>query len=224
MKKLELEEKDNKILKGVSKFLQIITIISKVCIYIVIPIIVLSMTIVPIIIKNIKVDENLISFKYKDNDLVIKKEDNIITAKYNDKNVDEEDLKAFELIYNHKNIFEDYSNSELIGYTEAGLLIAIAYLVVLLLILRNLCNLFKNIYDKPSPFTLENVEYLSKTYKYMIVLIIIPIIATCLYKLVADVDINFNFSIVNLYEILFIILISKVFKYGYLLESKKNEK
>ena len=219
----KLNERDHKILKGVSKALQIITIIGKVCIYIALPCIILTMCIAPVIIKNIKADDTSISFKYKDNKLVIEKKDNgEVIAKYNDKELDAKNESEYQEIYEHKNIFIDNSSAQLIGYVEAALLIVITYLFVILLILRHLSKLFKNIYEENTPFTIENVEHLSLSAKLMIALIIIPAIGITLFEIIADLDISWNYNLFNITEILFIILISKIFKYGYEIENSKK--
>lgn len=219
----KLNERDHKILKGISKFLQIITIIGKVCMYIAIPCVILAMCIAPVVIKNIEAYETSIKFEYKDNKLVVEKEENgKIVAKYNDKEVDKNDQTALQNIYEHKNIFIDYSNAQLIGYTEAFLLIGTTCLFITLFLLRHFSKLFKNIYEDDTPFTTENVEHLSVIGKLMIALVIIPMLGTVLFELIADIDISWNFGLFSITEILFIILLSKIFKYGYELENNKK--
>ena len=132
-----------------------------------------------------------------------------------------EDYKAFKKF---RSILNDYSKKELVGYTEAGLILLISYLYLIILVLKHLAKLFKNINEESTPFTLENVDHMAKMGRYMIAVILLPIIASILYSVFADIDINIDFGIVSVMEILFVLAMSIIFKYGYSIENSNKNK
>lgn len=225
MSKIKLDEKDKSMLKGLSKLIYVFATIGKICIYIAIPFLVLTMIILPVIFNNTKVVNNNIIFTYR-NDTVEMNDvgNNKIEIRHNGKIVDEDDHEDYKAFKKYRNILNDYSKKELIGYTEAGLILLISYLYLIILVLKHLAKLFKNINEESTPFTLENIDHMAKMGRYMIAVILLPIIASILYSAFADIDINIDFSIVSVMEVLFVLAMSIIFKYGYNIENnKKNE-
>ena len=94
----------------------------------------------------------------------------------------------------------------------------------LTMLFKKVDRLFKNIHDADTPFTLDNVEHMRKMSIYMISLIILPIITSILYQLVADINLSISFSLVSVIEMLFVMAMSYIFKYGYELQSDSKQK
>lgn len=225
MSKKIFEEKDKSMLKGLSKFIYVIATIGKVCIYIAIPFLILTMIILPIIFNNTKVVNNNIVFTYRDDTVEMNDVgNNKIEIRHNGKIIDEDDHEDYKVFKKYRNTLNKYSKKELIGYTEAGLILLISYLYLIILVLKHLAKLFKNINEESTPFTLENVDHMTKMGKYMIAVILLPIIASILYSVFADIDINFDFGIISVMEILFVLAMSMIFKYGYSIENSSKNK
>ena len=224
MSKVGLDNNSQSKLKALSKIIEVIAKIGRIAIYICIPFIIFAAIITPVVINHTELKDDEIVFKYKDDKVTIKVEDDKVEVYHNDKKVDGEkdgDVAAFNSV---KKVLDKYSNKQLIGYVEAGFILMLTYLILIILILKHLGKLFKNIRVGDTPFTLDNVEHMRKMSIYMISLIILPIITSILYQLVADIDLNISFSLVSVIEMLFVMAMSYIFKYGYELQSDSKKK
>lgn len=224
MSKVGLDNNSQSKLKALSKIIEVIAKIGRIAIYICIPFIIFAAIITPVVINHTELKDDEIVFKYKDDKVTIKVEDDKVEVYHNDKKVDGEkdgDVVAFNSV---KKVLDKYSNKQLIGYVEAGFILMLTYLILIILILKHLGKLFKNIRVGDTPFTLDNVEHMRKMSIYMISLIILPIITSILYQLVADIDLNISFSLVSVIEMLFVMAMSYIFKYGYELQSDSKKK
>ena len=224
MSKVGLDNNSQSKLKALSKIIEVIAKIGRIAIYICIPFIIFAAIITPVVINHTELKDDEIVFKYKDDKVTIKVEDDKVEVYHNDKKVDGEkdgDVAAFNSV---KKVLDKYSNKQLIGYVEAGFILMLTYLILIILILKHLGKLFKNIRVGDTPFTLDNVEHMRKMSIYMISLIILPIITSILYQLVANIDLSISFSLVSVIEMLFVMAMSYIFKYGYELQSDSKKK
>ena len=224
MSKEGLDKNSQNNLKSLSKIIEIIAKIGRIAIYICIPFIIFVAIITPVVINHTELKDDEILFKYEDDKVTIKVEDDKVEVYHNDKKVDGEkdgDVVAFNSV---KKVLDKYSNKQLIGYVEAGFILMLTYLILIILILKHLGKLFKNIHVGETPFTLDNVEHMRKMSIYMISLIILPIITSILYQLVADINLSISFSLVSVIEMLFVMAMSYIFKYGYELQSDSKQK
>ena len=212
-----LNKKEQSELKGLSKIIYIFATIGKICMYIAIPCIILTMIIVPIIINNTNITkDNNIVFKYQKDTIYMKDlGNNKVEITYNDKVVDKDDSMDYKVFKKYRNTLQTYSKRQLIGYIEAGLILITTYLYLISLVLKHLAKLFKNINEGATPFTLDNVDHMSRMGRYMIAVIILPILASVLYSVVANIDLNIDFGFVDIIEVLFVLAMTIVFKYGY---------
>ena len=71
-------------------------------------------------------------------------------------------------------------------------------LVFICKMLKALENLFKNIYEGDTPFTLENVGYIKKMAYLMIAVTILPSIAGTIFELILKVDLDIGFELLVL--------------------------
>ena len=212
-----LNKKEQSELKGLSKIIYIFATIGKICMYIAIPCIILTMIIVPIIINNTNITkDNNIVFKYQKDTIYMKDlGNNKVEITYNDKVVDKDDSMDYKVFKKYRNTLQTYSKRQLIGYIEAGLILITTYLYLISLVLKHLAKLFKNINEGATPFTLDNVDHMSRMGRYMIAVIILPILTSVLYSVVANIDLNIDFGFVDIIEVLFVLAMTIVFKYGY---------
>jgi len=101
------------------------------------------------------------------------------------------------------------------SYVEIGFACLIICLILSIIILKALENLFNNINKGDTPFTLENVSYIKKIAYLMIVVTILPSIIGGIFEIILQMDLNVEFEIFNLVEILFLFSIAYIFQYGY---------
>ena len=85
----------------------------------------------------------------------------------------------------------------------------------MIIFLKHLEDLFKNINEGDTPFTLDNVKHIKKMAYLMISLIIIPSFSGIIFELVLKSDLDVDFEMFNLFEILFLVVLAYIFEYGY---------
>lgn len=223
MKSVSIETKDQNKLKIISKVLNVLSNIGRVFIFIGMFSLIICMIMVPTFIKHTKAYDDKIVFKYSGEKLSIVKEDSEKISFYiNDKKESKsDDIYFFNYV---RDVLLNHSNNELIGIAEAVILLVILYLYLISLILKHLSGLFKNINNEDTPFTLDNISHLNKMSIYMVFAFVLPIISSNLFALFTDLSFNFRFSIIDVIQILFVISISIIFKYGYELQSNSKKK
>lgn len=217
---LKLEEQ--KKFKGLSKFIIILANIGKIACYIAIPLIIITMLITPYIINNLEVKENKITWK-KSNDIVILEEieDKVILKINGITMIDESkeivNTKIVEILNNNPKYL-------IIGYIEVGLLTLIITLFLITRILTYLKILFNNFILGETPFTLENVNHIKKIAWIMIITILLPNIGGAIFMNILTTDLNIDFEIFDLVEILFLFSLSYIFEYGRLIQIESKGK
>ena len=103
----------------------------------------------------------------------------------------------------------------LITCCEVALITIIICLVLVIFMFKKLERLFNNIKNGNTPFTLENVEYIKKIAYMMIALIILPNVGGALSEILLRRDLDIDFELFSILEILIIFVISYIFEYGY---------
>ena len=106
----------------------------------------------------------------------------------------------------------------LIGYVETGFIFLIINLILYRIILKHLEDLFINIYNGDTPFTLDNVNHIKKMAYLMIATIILPSISGGIFELIMKTDLDIGFELFDIVEILFLFSMSYIFEYGYELQ------
>lgn len=218
-----LDKKEQSKLKGLSKVIAILASIGKFFLYLGIVSIAVCMLIIPNFMKNLKTYDNTIELTYSKETIKMVKESSTLVKVYvNDKEQSKfTETKGFDEL---KKMLNKHSNKTLIGYSEALLLIVILYMYLITLVLKHLGTLFKNINKGQTPFTLDNVQHMQKMGLYMIAAIILPPLASLIFYICTDYDLNMSLNLVDVVEILFVYAMSFVFRYGYNLQegSKKT--
>lgn len=83
------------------------------------------------------------------------------------------------------------------------------------ILLHALENLFENIYHGDTPFTLENVKYIKKMAYLLIIVTVLPNLMGVVFELILKMDLDIDFELFSLVEILFLFSIAYIFQYGY---------
>jgi len=216
MKVVKFNDDKQKQVKSLSNIISLIGKIGGIVLKVAIPFIIIAMILVPFIVNNIEVEENNISFKTDKIKLI----DNNKLELYNFILIDLDEELSLEEI---KNIFNNNSKYEIIGYLEVGMVFLIVNLVIMIIILKYVENLFNNIKNNKTPFIVENVNFIKKIAYLMIALIIINPISGILFGKILGISESSNgFELMSIIEILIIFSMSYIFEYGY--EIQKDSK
>ena len=205
------KEQQNKV-KALSRALALIAKIGRILCILCIPIVAASMVTLAFITSKLEIKNNEIVFN-ENEILSIVEMDNKIALNIKDSTLIE--LTKDSDIARLKLFLEHYSKIEILGYVETGLAFLILFLIVVSIMLKSLENLFHNIYQGDTPFTLENVGYIKKMAYLMIFVTVLPTLIGVLFELVLKIDLDVGFELFSLVEILFLFSIAYIFQYGY---------
>lgn len=221
------EEKQKKI-KGISKAIYILARIGKIITTVAIPIIIFLLIVTPVFISNIELKDDTIVFKGAriDDRITIteEKSNDGITLQLKANGVLIANAKNQNTILQMKNVLENNSKYVIIGYVEVGFLILVVGLFLYRMILSRLENLFININQGDTPFTLENVKYIKEIAKLMIVALILPNMGGVIFETILKADLDVGFELFDIVQILFLFGISYIFEYGYELQQDTKAK
>jgi len=220
MSVVKLKKEEQKKMKGLSKALQIIAKIGRIACFIALPIIILVMIFAPYFINNIDVKDNELIWKGTNNKVELINENSKVTLKYNNMIIADEGEEIIKSEY--INILKNNSKSFIIGYIEVGFLSLLIILILIINILKHLESLFENINKGNTPFTLENIEHVSKMAWLMIATIIITNIGGTIFSALITQDVNMEFEMFDLVQILFLFSMAYIFKYGHQLQLDSN--
>ncbi len=216
------KEQQNR-MRAISKAIMIISKISRVLLMVCIPLIVALMTILGVLIHQVEVSDNEISFTYaKDKVISARESDGRVVIDFDGKRI--EGFVHQEDVQRMREMFENNGKYVTCFYVEVGFIILIIDLVLVIFSLQSLEKLFFNLSSGDTPFTLENVGYIKKIACFMIVVTILPVIVGLIFEHILMMDLDVGFELFNLMEILFLFSISYVFQYGYELQLDSNGK
>lgn len=207
------KEKQEKV-KNLSKAISILSKIGQILVCICIPLILIAIIASPFIISNIKVEDNVISFKGYE-EIIIVEDNEKVTLKLKDNISTDKDT---EKILKLKEVLENNSKFNIIGYVEIGFIILEINLILIFILFKNLKELFNNIHNGDTPFTLENVHHIKKMAYLLIAIILLPNIGGVVFELILDSELDIGFELINIVEILFLFSMSYIFEYGYELQ------
>lgn len=225
-----LEEKDAKRLRGVSKIIEIISIIARLLMVIAVSFIVIGMISIIFVMKKFDYQKNTIFFD--EHPIATISEDiNGVTINYNENNED----KSFYIditknfadavsIITLKNFLDNNSLSKITLYIELACIFAIAVLVVSIRVLRHIEKLFKNFRIGNTPFIEENTLHLKSIAKLLTINVIMSLVVSIILSIIINTDYDFAVSIVSIGEILITICAYYIFKYGCNLQTKSKLK
>jgi transcriptional regulator with XRE-family HTH domain len=210
------EEKQQK-MKGLSKAIYVIARIGKIMVTIAIPIVIICMLFLPYLVKNVDVTNNKITFNGSNEGLTVVEEniDNNITFRLKYKNIVIADVSNQETIAKMGEVLENNSKSLIIAYLETGLLFLVINLFLYRIILKHLEDLFIDINNGDTPFTLKNVHHIKQIAFLMIATIVLSTIPGAMFELILKSDLNVELELFDVVQILFLFSMAYIFEYGY---------
>ncbi len=201
-------------MKGLSKAISIIAKICRIIVIVCIPILIATMIILGVLTNKVNVVDNEIRFDgIKDKITIIQKDNKNTSIMLNGKKV--EDTANQESILKMKEILDNNSKVEVLSYIEIGFTFLIINLILITIMLKHLEKLFDNINKGDTPFTLENVTHIKKMAYLMIAVIILPNIMGSIFEIILNTDLDIDFELFSIVEILFLFSMSYIFQYGY---------
>ena len=219
MNVVKLNKEKQKKMKTISKILSLIGKIGGIVTKVGIGVITFIMIIIPILVSNIDIKDDkiiasgeIITITELNDGVRLQAADNehIVIGDINNKDIEK-----------IKNAYNKYDKKVLIGLTEVSFAALIVFLVFVTKVLKHLEELFKNINEGDTPFTLENVNHIKQMSYCMIAAIITSGIGTILFGItMASEEIEIN--LFNIVEIIFLFAMSYIFEYGY--EIQKDSK
>ena len=204
------KEKQKKV-KGLSKAIFILSKIGEILLRIGIVMITLIMIAIPFLVKDVEIKNN--ELVYNNSTLKIIDTGDKVELTINDMKLLDESSK--ETIIKVKDVFLNNSKAKIIGVTESGCALLIVYMILLIIVLRHMQKLFKNINEGDTPFTLDNVNHIKKMAFFMIATIILSGVGEGIFELLTKSSFDLGLKTFNLIEILFLFAISYIFEYGY---------
>lgn len=222
-KDYSLEKKDQKRLKGITKFLYILVKIIKVFAIIGIVGIGICMIAVPIITSNIKTstvgDQKVL--KIFDSEFYYNRSDTKFELYEKDHIDDKMEVKNLKDVESINKVFKYLEKNDLTKvnvYAEIELALLVVSLVIEVMILNRLYKFFKNIHDESTPFIKENIELLSNVAKFLIIEFVIMFVMSIVGSIMFNISTTFgNYNII---DILVVYILIYIFKYGYKMQNE----
>ena len=230
-KNYSLEKKESKRLKGISKFIYVVTKICEVCVTVGLVCLILAMLVVPVLSSNVKVnfkeDSGITSgtITVLDQEITYERSENLVTIN------DGDNKNGLEIVSNPKDVdtfnkalayLEQGNYTTAIMFVEFELLIIAIILVIEILILKKVYHFFKNIRNEETPFSKENIELLEKFGKLLIYAFVISLVSKIINSIILNNSMNINLT--DIMEILFAYCLLYIFKYGYKLQKETKGK
>ena len=211
---VKFKKNQQKNMKIISKIIYVIALIGRIVVGIPTVCLLLVCIVFPIISNTFSIDENKI--KILNYDLAYSIENNVLKIEEEEYNINSTtDIKEF--IKNHDNTFFIIS-------IEYLLFCLTIFLVLTTLILHYLYKFYKNVYEKDTPFTIENERILKKIFIFTLIEIALTKLTAVLYSIIAKIDLQVEFSIIDLIFILILFSAVYMFKYGRILQADSKSK
>lgn len=212
MNAVKFKKEQQKKMKGLSKAIAVMAKIGQIACIISIPALAISMIIIGIVAGKTDIKDNRIIFNGSEI-ISIAESENKITLFAADSAITE--LADSGEISQFKELLQNNSKFAIIGYIETGFAFLIVCLILVIIMLKALENLFNNINQGDTPFTLQNVGYIKKTAYLLIAVTVLPSFAGAIFQSILKMDLNLGFSMFSLVEVLFLFSIAYIFQYGY---------
>ena len=179
----------------------------------------------PYFVNNINVSDKKLEIKVFNQNVVLMEEgknDASLKVKVDEKVVSTS--KEDEIVKKVNDALKNVSKQKVIASIEIGLGFLIVTIVVSIMILSKAIKLFKNLGKKETPFIEENVIYLRKMAKLMVVAIVLTVISGAIINAISGYDMSSSLKEYSLFEILALFILSYIFEYGVeLQENSKNK-
>lgn len=210
---VKLKAKEQQKMKGLSKAIAVIARIGKIISIVAIPILVVSMIITLFVASRLEIKDNKMIWNNANESITVVETEEQISVEFNG-NIIAKINSAYELEM-VKDLLQNNSKEAILFYIETGFLFLIVVLVLTSILLSSLEKLFTNINQGDTPFTLENVRHIKKMAYLMIAITILPNMIGALFEMFLRTDLNIEFEMFSLVEILVLFSIAYIFEYGY---------
>jgi len=204
------KEKQNQ-MKGISKILLLVGKITSIVLRVAFGFLIAAMILLPIGFKYVDIEDGKIVSKDKKIQIVevgksteIRIGDHVVATDVKQSDID-----------NISPAIERYGEPGVIILLEVGMVFLGAFIIVLIKSLGHLEKLFKNINEGDTPFTLDNVEHIKMMAYLMITCIVLSAIGQTILNIPLRSEIDLDFNVLNVIEILFLYSMSLIFEYGY---------
>ena len=204
------KEKQNQ-MKGISKILLLVGKITSIVLRVAFGFLIAAMILLPIGFKYVDIEDGKLVSKDKKIQIVevgksteIRIGDHVVAADVKQSDID-----------NISPAIERYGEPGVIILLEVGMVFLGAFIIVLIKSLGHLEKLFKNINEGDTPFTLDNVEHIKMMAYLMITCIVLSAIGQTILNIPLRSEIDLDFNVLNIIEILFLYSMSLIFEYGY---------
>ena len=207
-------------MKGISKILLLVGKITSIVLRVAFGFLIAAMILLPIGFKYIDIEDGKIVSKDKKIQIVeigksteIRIGDHTIAADVKQSDID-----------NISPAIERFGEPGVIILLEVGMVFLGAFIIVLIKSLGHLEKLFKNINEGDTPFTLDNVEHIKMMAYLMITCIVLSAIGQTILNIPLRSEIDLDFNVLNIIEILFLYSMSLIFEYGYEIQQDSKGK
>lgn len=204
------KEKQQK-MKRISKAIYIISRIAKIIILVSTILLAISMFIIPIITSKIEISDTKI--KFYGNTYEYQIEEEIIT--FTDEKTGKSTKLYVDTTSNLQNYLRDHSLTYYIVTGEIMALCVLGFLCITFFILKFIENLFVNIHNQDTPFTIENIKYIRKIAILLIIAIVTPTLVGMIFQSIAKIDLNIGIELMDFVLVLIIFSLVYIFEYGY---------
>ena len=195
MNVVKFNEKKQKQLKTLSNIIELIGKIGGIVLKVAIPFLVLAMILVPYAVSNVEIENNKITFKTDNIKIIDENKIEIHNVIIGEFDVEDENFDIIE-------IFKNNSNIKIIGYIETGLIFLLIDIIIMIIILKYVEQLFGNIKNNKTPFTLDNVNHIKGISYLMIALIIITPISGIIFNSLLELSTEESaFDLISILEI-----------------------
>ena len=218
---MELTEEKQRKVKGLSKAIYIVAKVLRICLIIGFVGVIIGMITIPVITTSIKVENGTItvfdekvSYEQLDNKIIFRdsKEKEVFTITDDIENVN----KVLDYLDNNK-------LGNMIVLIEISLVLAEVVIVLVCYTFKHIEELFKNIHDKDTPFTMENAEHFRKIGYLLIAVLVVEAISNFTFTLINS-DFALNVDLANVLFILGFFVFSYIFEYGSKLQDESKSK
>ena len=211
---VKFKENQQKNMKLISKTIYIIAKICRIVVGIPTVCLILACIVFPIIAHTFSVEDNKI--KILNQEILYSIENNVLTIDGSTHYINTStNIKEF--VENHDNIFFIIS-------IEYVLLCVTLLSAISVQTLHYLYKLYKNVYERDTPFTIDNERIIKKIGILLLIQLAMTKITALIYSIIAKVDLVIEFNIRDIILLLVAISIVYMFKYGRMIQADSKAK
>ena len=206
-------------LKTLSKILQILAILAKVCLWIGLVFLVILAIAFPLVAEDVTISKEELS--YKSHKIELRESDDKLDIYYKDKQIGEMDVSEKEIVYT---LIDEIKERKLIFVIEVAMIVGVVSIILAIYIMGYVEKLFKNINEQVTPFIEENVTLIRKIGYFMIASVVVGVVGSGIMSVIALKSLDFSYDLVSIGEILMVFALAYIFEYGCSLQEGTDAK